>query len=581
MGVRQTKLPAIPDPTKDNILEVCVALKEVVEVGVLNVKRGDPLDSNVTYRNLYEFGYYGSNTGGAGGSNTTPPVIAPPIGGPFIPPTQIPTQLPGRPANVKTHPVWDAIQVTWDWPTEPNTHWERVAVHASTSKVFNDGNIVGYSSSNFYIHTGVGLSDPAGTGDSYEPGVRWYWVRFEATDLQTGELKATEWSPYNYNDGIMGMTATDITATIENFRLGSSVHPELNSIAPFVVGDITVGYTEGGDAIKELAVGLDGNFLVDGTITARAIQAESIGAREIRAESVWAQLMTAWRVISTQFTTRAGLDFRLEINGEGSGLEFYPLWYGNKETGGDGSLFYIRNYEVVDGQDVYRVSSLFLSGEMYVTGAGKFFGGYVALDEDGIAEAVQTALRIEIGGPDTDFILWAGSGPTGAGGTVDSESQPIFYIDNNGNAVFNGTVEAKFVSGEISRTFIIQDIVKFTNVSNWRTISGGGQDDTAWVLPAPPFSSGHVPYVSFSIHIYGDNQKSSETRLSYKTTPQGDWVVFHQTVHDIFNYGGLRTVTAIVPFRVYQKIWFKLDVAGNDNQTPTFENPRGIIMGIR
>ena len=105
-------------------------MKEVIEVGVLSIRRGDVLDSNVTYRNLYDF--YGSGSASGGGSSNlpTPPIVTPPIGGPFPPPVDVPTQLPGRPVNVSTSAVWDGIMVRWDWPNEPNTHWERAHVWA-------------------------------------------------------------------------------------------------------------------------------------------------------------------------------------------------------------------------------------------------------------------------------------------------------------------------------------------------------------------------------------------------------------------------------------------------------------------
>lgn len=589
MGIRETKLPSIPEPTQDNYLDVIRAIKEVMEVGVLSITRGDELDSNVTYRYLYEFGYYGSNTGGASGSPNTPPPIVPPIDGPFPPPVEIPGDLPGRPTNVTTHAVWDAIQVQWDWPTAPNTHWERAAVHASTTKTFLDGNIVGYTTTNFFIHTGVGLSDPSGDGDGFEPGVRWYWVRFEATDLITGELKATEWTPYNYEDGVMGITATDISATIESFRLGSSTYPELEAISPFVAGQITVGYTEGGDPIRELAIGLDGNFLVDGTITARTIQAHSIGATEIRAESIWAGLMETNKIITSQLSTRGGEDFRLEINGEGTSWEFFPLWYGRGETGGDGGLFWIQNYDVSDGETVYRVSSLFLTGEMYVTGIGKFFGGYITYDEAGNVDAVQRALRIEIGGPDSGFILWAGSGLTGVGdGTPESESQPIFFIDNLGNAVFTGTVDAKFVAGEISRTALVRHDYPGEGLRTIKSKAGNISEikESEWThvgeyeLPEPPFATGHIPHISIQWLMYGLRQDAGAARLQYKLTPAGAWVDLSASAYDL-DYGGQQQLVGIVVERVHGKMWVRFSVAGFNNKQPWINKVRGLLMGIR
>lgn len=589
MGVRETKLPSIPEPTGDNLLDVIRAMKEVIEVGVLSVRRGDALDSNVTYRNLYEL-YAGGSISGSGSSNLpVPPTVRPPTDGPFPPPVDVPTELPGRPTNVNTTAVWDGIMVRWDWPTEPNTHWERAAIHASSTNAFIDGTTVGYTATNMFIHTDLGLSGPdVGDDDTSEPGVRYYWVRYEANDPVTGEVVATEWSPYQYEQGIRGQTATDITLTIENFILGSSAYPELEAISPFVIGEMTVGYTEGGDPIKELAIGFDGNFLVDGTITARAIQAHTIGAKEILAESVWAGLMTADRIISTQFTTRPreSDDFRLEINGEGTSWESFPLWYGRGETGGEGGTFWFQNYNILDGDALVRVTSMFLNGQLFVTGGGYFYGGNITYDGDGNPDPVQKDLRIEIGGPDSDFILWAGSGLTGVGtGEPDDESQPIFFIDKFGSAVFRGTVEALFVSGEISRTAIARTEGEISLPPN-PAKNFGEIKDTDWVtigewtLPEPPFATGHIPQAQMHFLMYGKRQTAGSARLRYRMNPGDPWVGLSGSVYDLV-YGGQQSLFAIVAERVHQSMQFQLQAAGFDKQAPTFANLRGLMMGIR
>jgi hypothetical protein len=601
MGVRETKLPSIPEPTQDNFLAVIRAIKEVIEVGILPISRGDPLDSNVTYRNLYDIYANGEASGGGSGNLPTPPTgPGPGPESPFPPPVVVPPNLPGRPTNVSTSAVWDGIMVRWDWPTEANTHWERASIHASSTDNFDDGTVVGFSASNLFIHTGIGLSGDAGDGDTTAPGVRYYWVRFEASDPVTNELIATEWSPYKYEPGVYGQTSVDIAFTIESFRLGSSAYPELEAISPFVTGTITVGYNEDGTPIEELAIGMNGNLLIDGTIVATMVQAHTISAKEILAESVWAGLISADRVISTQFATRPreSQDFRLEINGEGTSWESFPLWYGRGETGGDGGTFWFQNYNVLDGDELKRLTSMFLNGQLFVTGGGYFYGGNVTYDDNGNPEAVQRELRIEIGGAGSDFILWSGSGLTGVGdGTPESESQPIFFIDKFGNAVFTGTVDAKFVAGEISRTGIIylDGPWTITNIPSKRYTKDHPLHEFAeeywfvlgeWELPEPPFATGHIPHCEIGFLMYGLGQEAGATRLEYRTNRDNDWTGVHYSVHDISEYGGSRSITTVLPWErrgegEAGKTWFRFSFSGYNGYGPTVNSLRGLLMGIR
>jgi len=602
MGVRKTKLPSVPVPTPDNHLDVLNALKEIVEVGIRDIDRGDTLDAYVTFRDIRDgnTGLDHNLEGAIIGAPANPGGPRPPPGGPF-PPGVDPgdNYLPGRPTNVRTQAVWDGIMVLWDWPDQgdPNITWDRAAVHSSATTLFDDGNIVGYSATDVFVHSNIGFSDPTGDPDEVSPGVRYYWVRFEWNNPTTGELEVTEWSPYEYQDGVRGETATDIDFFIETFRLASSEHPEYGSIAPFIVGEID-SLNEDGEPITTLAIGLDGHFLVNGTITAKAIQAGTIGAREIYAQSIWAGLMTANNIITSTFTTRPYPDWRLEINGEGTTYESFPLWYGREETGGDGGLFWIQRYLTKDdeGNSLYT-SSMFLSGELYVTGIGKFFAGNVLFDEDGHGEPDYRAMRIEIGGPNTDFLVWAGSGLTGVGDIPHEEdptldSKPVFFIDNMGNAVFRGTVEAEFVSGEISRTAIIyhdgpRQVPKPPggklgkgDISTWE--ERFWLELGVWELPEPPFDTGHIPYADIGFLMYGDGEKAGSTRLEYKITVEGAWIPVHYTVHDIAQYGGSRNVSAVLPFeRRDGKTWFRFSAAGFDGHRPTVNSLRGLLMGIR
>jgi hypothetical protein len=615
MGVKRTNVPAIPEPTEFNTVEVIKAIKEVLEVGQSWITRGDELDAWVTFRDLADgsayssFAAYSQVDGGALtlGEGDRPGDDSPFPGG--VNPCDL--ILPGRPTGVKTSPVWDSIMVEWDWPTgSPDISWTRAEIYVSATPDFSNANLLGYSASNFFVHSDVGLSDLSQQNAETGLGIRYYWVRFQDVDHcgDSGEWQNTDWTPYEWEDGIKGITSwgTDLTASfwIPCGENGTSLD------------EIFLCYTndEG-----EQFVGLPGHFIVDGSITAQQIQANSIGAREVRAEEIWSDILNANQVISTQFATRPSPFYRLEINGWGSEQQNYPLWYGRGPTGGDDGLFWFQNYTNQAGN--WQWSTMFLSGEMYVTGAGKFFAGNttvleydengeVIIDEDGNPIRSAQGMRIEIGGPDTDFVLWAGSGQTGTGDNPESDSNPVFFIDNSGNAVFAGTVEAKYVSGEITRTLPFRSgtqLIAFNSeqrnvpigLSPLLSESGtpiplGGEEDIhlldsdkywqtvgEWELPASPFAGqfitgregGQVPSITITMNLYGGydvmRYRIQMLPLQWPTRPwDGDpdikIVNWWNLLVDVFEeggYGEAKTITTCAPRRLDAGCKFRLQFA--------------------
>jgi hypothetical protein len=201
-------------------------------------------------------------------------------------------------------------------------------------------------------------------------------------------------------------------------------------------------------------------------------------------------------------------------------------------------------------------------------------------------------MRIEIGGPGSDFILWAGSGLTGVGtGQPDDESQPIFFIDKEGNAVFTGTVDAKFVAGEISRTAIVREDWGETGLQLNKGQRGLDLDEIPeedWTyigeyeLPEPPFATGHIPWAQISFLMYGKNQFAGAARLEIKYSPTGDWYWLAASVYNLA-YGGQRELNGVVTNdeRVYGRVWIRLAMVGFDRYAPIVNQVRGLLMGIR
>lgn len=699
MGIRVTHHPAIPDPTEDNLVDAVKAIKESVEIGRKD-KRGDPLDSWVTPRDLIDSGLAvidvsTINAGGVGpGLGSDPITGPPPPGGPFlVPPGDDIPDLPGRPTNVRTQSLWDSIMVKWDWPTgETNVDWKGAVIWVSTTNVFSAGTLAGFSTSNFYIDHNVGLVGPDPLG-GYQPGRRYYWVAWfgrEDDDSAanqwtpvTGISNQSDWSPYHYNDGVRGTTAQDpeyVLALLQgqiteshiwaslNTRInlidrdsdwtlytepvqdrilaatkdaedgvyaaiaqyaGTNIHeqdgetvlrgeynlridlngyivgfglsalanlneespaygatstflvkadsfaiafpdhetdPDIpdNAIIPFVVG--TVGGVP--------TVGIDGQLVVDGTITASALLAETIGAREINANEVWADMVSANRVISSTFATAPKPKTRVEINGAGTENEIFPFWYGWGETSRITRTDISAPYLWMDSE-----GSMALAGDLYVTGTGRFWLGSNSTGE----------YRLEIGGYDDNIMFWAGRSE-GYRSIDPNMDDWIFYIDKFGEAKFRGVVEAAYVSGEFTQVVPINfysGVVTSTHFGEKPTFSRDYDLIGEWVLPASPFNNpdvdlkpGHLPFLQIQAELTGDGENAGTLAIEWDSG-NGIWVVLAASAYNIADYGGYHQIFASAPDRIFSACRFRLWAAGRQSNAPTVGSVVGLLMGIR
>ena len=108
--------------------------------------------------------------------------------------------------------VWDGIQVLWDWPDAvgTNTYWKRAVIWASATPSFDRATIIGYSTTSFFTHSGIGLSAEPIDGVETQPGVRYYWVAWEGLWNEVAQAPdRTDTNPYQWEDGIRGQTAID------------------------------------------------------------------------------------------------------------------------------------------------------------------------------------------------------------------------------------------------------------------------------------------------------------------------------------------------------------------------------------
>ena len=698
MGTRVTPHPAIADPTEDNLVDVVKAIKESLEIGRMD-RRGDPLDNWVTYRDIVEGGladfYYDGDTtniyGGVGPMiNYYPPgggTISgpPPERTPFLVPRDPTTirELPGRPTNVRAMAVWDGIMVKWDWPPDDGEiDWLGAVIWVSSTPVFSQGTVGGYSSTNFWIEENVGLQAADDGFDGFLPGVRYYWVAwfgrsFDDSETNewtpvTGISNQSEWTPHSYQPGVRGETSIDpeyvlnvLTGKITESQIYASLNTRINlidygsdgtrywtpvqdrilaatvdiesnvyaAIAEYAGVSVTEdeirgeynirldlnGYVVGfglsalakinsatGDPYGETSafvikadtfavvfpgraaqipfvvgtvngvptVGVNGQLVVDGTIAAHAIQANTIGAREINAGSVWADIVTADRIFSSTFATGPAPQIRVEINGVGTDGEQYPLWYGWGETSGISSTvsrpwFYVDSYGGVN-----------LAGSLYVTGTGNFWLG----------SRTSNHYRLEIGGYEDNFLMWAGKSLYPNKNIDPNSDDWIFYIDKDGNAKFRGTIEAAYVSGEFTQ---VEPINGYSGIT---VKTPAGEEPIFpseytlikdWILPASPFNDpdvdlkpGHVPWLMLQVQMYGIGQTAGTLRIEWDSG-NGIWQTLADSVYNIGTYGGFQQIFAAAPNRIYSSCHMRLWAAGRASEHPTIGTYAGLLMGIR
>ncbi len=178
-----TKVPSIPSPTDSNLLAVTKAVKNVLDVreGLL----GDPLDANVTFRDLVDAGAVQLRAGWNSRSPSTP--VMPPWADPdgYDPTTDMTVPPPAQ--NFTATGLFASVQLQWDTPQYRNHSYAEI--WRAETNVIGNAILLGTSSTRFFV-------DQIGTS-----ATRFYWVRFVSQANVTG--------PYNAVNGSSATTATD------------------------------------------------------------------------------------------------------------------------------------------------------------------------------------------------------------------------------------------------------------------------------------------------------------------------------------------------------------------------------------
>lgn len=191
-----TRVPAIPAPTASNLLQVSQAVKNVLDVreGLI----GDPLDANVTFRDLVDAGIAATKPGVTGSVATIP--ILPAWSSPDGYDGSQDMSTPTAPANFSATSGMTSIVLQWDAPAYRNHSYAEV--WRSPTNVIGNAVLIGTSDSRFY-------TDAVGrTSQTY-----FYWVRFVS--------QANVFGPYNAVSGTSSSTSLVGTTDLSDLIITS------------------------------------------------------------------------------------------------------------------------------------------------------------------------------------------------------------------------------------------------------------------------------------------------------------------------------------------------------------------------
>lgn len=327
----ETKVPALPAISDANLADVVRAVKQILDVreGLI----GDPLDANVTYRDLVNSGIASINlTAGAGVSRPIIPITTEPDG--YDPLTDL-TQPP-PPTGFTVTGGFATIQLKWD--VAPIRNLAYTEVWRGETNVLGNAVRIGTSPTAFYV-------DNLGTG-----ATRYYWVRHVTAADVVG--------PYNSTNGTAGTTATDPTYVMDVLSDAygtTSLAPFFQIDSPTTINGVSV---PAGTYIKAA-------FIADATITSAKI-------KDLVADKISTGSLTAGIGISSGYIS-SGITPGLYPPGHASfGTGYFLGQYGGSQQ------FYIGEYAT---NLIWNGSTLSVKGTVQATNA--VFRGLTIQDSSG------------------------------------------------------------------------------------------------------------------------------------------------------------------------------------------------------
>ena len=204
-----TKLPQIPSFDGNNTGDVLNAVKEALEVRV--GRRGDALDTGVTFRDLEELGYIEQADGSSAqtGLSTRASVRSTLTGDvPALYDPAADLTTPPGPSELKATAVFDTVYLSWNQPKFSNqSFWE---VHKSFTNDLSSAVLTGTSTSQFFT-------------DVVQEGVTlYYWVR----TVSAAGIKSA-WNSSFGTEVKTGVDPAKLIAALEGQILESALSKEL------------------------------------------------------------------------------------------------------------------------------------------------------------------------------------------------------------------------------------------------------------------------------------------------------------------------------------------------------------------
>lgn len=266
-----TGVPAIPAPTPDNLVTVSRAIKGILDVreGVV----GDPLDANVTFRDLVDSGALAVRPGWTARSSLSPvvPSWTDPDG--YDGTTDMAT--PMVPAGLVVTSGIALIKLRWSEPLYRNHSYTEV--WRSETNVIGNAILIGTSDTRYYV-------DSLGqTGITY-----YYWVRFVSAANQIG--------PYNSVDG-----TTAVPGLIDNADIANL------DAAKITTGYLSADRIQTGTLDAKIA-NLDAAIITSGFInTARIADASITNAKIVSLDATKITAVSLSSITANLGTVTAGL----------------------------------------------------------------------------------------------------------------------------------------------------------------------------------------------------------------------------------------------------------------------------------
>jgi hypothetical protein len=213
---RVTKVPSIPDPTPDGLVDVARSVKNLLDVR--EGRAGDKQDRFVTFRDLEKMKVITDAKSNAEDPGSTNPGGPGPGGGGYNPGEDF--TVPPIPTGFRVTGGYGVIMLDWDTPQSLYKNHAYTEIWRNTVDVIGNAVLVGTTIAAVY-------SDPVPANTTY-----YYWIRFVSEANVTG--------PYNSTSGTQATSAIDVPGVLKALTgqiTESQLYGDLRSRIDLIDGD--------------------------------------------------------------------------------------------------------------------------------------------------------------------------------------------------------------------------------------------------------------------------------------------------------------------------------------------------------